>query len=355
MDDFLIIGGGIAGLSAGARLAALGRVTLLEAETALGYHASGRSAALYEGRLGQGPVMELTAAGIAYFEAEGLLSARGMMFIAKAGEEAALDADIAEMGVEEVGLDEARRLLPVLDPAKVTRAAYHEAAWDIDTDRLLQGFARSLRTNGRIVTGARVSTLRRTATGWEAEAGGETYEGRTLVNAAGAWADSIAALAGIASPGFTPKRRSMARVAAPEGHDPKLWPMTLGAGESFYMKPDAGALLISPADAEPMPPQDAWAEDAVLAEGIARWEDRVTTPVTRMIANWAGLRTFAPDGLPVIGPAPADPAFLWCAGQGGVGMQTSPAASALLADLVAGRSGSLAPATRAAFSPARFG
>ena len=158
-----------------------------------------------------------------------------------------------------------------------------------------------------------------------------------LVNAAGAWADDIARLADIAPIGLTPKRRSMARVAAPEGYDPRDWPMVIGAGESWYMKPDAGALLISPADAEPAEPHDAWADDMVLATGIAGWEAHVTTPVTRMIANWAGLRTFSPDGNLVIGPAPEDPAFLWCAGQGGYGFQTAPAASRLLADLAGGR------------------
>ena len=355
MDDFLIIGGGIAGTSAGARLATLGRVTLLEAEPALGYHTSGRSAALYEGHLGTDTTMRLNLASRGYFEAEGLLSPRGLLFIARPGEEAALDADIAEMDLAEVSLDEAQALLPVLDRARLSRAAYHPEAWDIDTDRLLQGFARALRQNGQIVTGARVGAIHRTATGWAVEAAGATYEARMLVNAAGAWADRVAALAGLAPLGLTPLKRSMARVAAPEGHDPRRWPMTLGAGESFYMKPDAGALLISPADASPAEPHDAWADDMVLAEGIAAWEERVTTPVTRMIANWAGLRTFAPDGQIVIGRAPGDPSFLWCAGQGGFGMQTSPGASAVLADIVADRAGAMDPALRAAISPARFG
>lgn len=354
MDDFLIIGGGIAGTSAGARLAQFGTVTLLEAETALGYHASGRSAALYEPNYGPAAIRALSHASADEFHASGLRTPRGMLFVGKAGDEDTLARHIAEFELEPLSPAEAARLLPVLDPDRVTCAGHHEAAWDVDTDLMIQRYARALRQNGQIVTGARVDAIRRTATGWEVTAKGATHAARVLVNAAGAWADEIAKAAGIAPLGLIPKRRSMARVAAPEGHDPRSWPMTLGAGEAWYMKPDAGALLISPADATPCDPHDAWADDMTLAEGIAGWEEHVTTPVARMLANWAGLRTFASDGEPVIGPAPADPAFLWCAGQGGYGFQSAPAASRLLADLAAGRAPELDPAVIAAVSPARF-
>jgi len=357
MDDFLIIGGGIAGTSAGARLAALGSVTLLEAEDALGYHASGRSAALFEQQYGLAATVALSRASADYHGHAngGVLNPRGIMFIGGDGDEEALAADIAEIGLHRIGIDEARAMVPVLNPEVVTLAAWHEEAWDIDTDRLIQNFAREIRANGQIVTRAQVTAIRRTATGWAVDASGETYGARRLVNAAGAWVDMIARMAGIAPLGFTPKRRSMARVAAPEGHDVNRWPMVFGAGEAWYMKPDAGALLISPADAAPVEPHDAWADDMVLATGIAGWEAHVTTPVTRMIANWAGLRTFSPDGNLVLGPSPQDPDFLWCAGQGGYGFQTAPAASQFLADLVAGTPSPLDGVTRAALDPARFG
>ena len=356
MDDFLIIGGGIAGVSAGARLAALGRVTLLEAESALGYHASGRSAALYERQYGLPPVVALArASGDELGQADGgVLSPRGLMFVGGPGDEAQHEQEVAAFGLTRLSIAEAQSILPVLGAGKVTLAAYHDDAYDIDTDRLLQSYARALRRNGRIVTGAPVTGIQRSAAGWEVTAAGQTYAAKTLVNAAGAWADTLASLAGIAPLGLAPLRRSIARVAAPPGQDVSRWPMTIGAGERWYMKPDAGALLISPADAEPAPPHDAWADDMVLATGIARWEAHVTTPVTRMIANWAGLRTFAPDRNLVIGPDPSDPTFLWCAGQGGYGFQTAPAASRFLADLVAGRSPEIDSATQRAILPARF-
>lgn len=356
MDDFLIIGGGIAGTSAGARLAALGSVTLLEAEPALAYHASGRSAALFEQQYGLASTVALSQASAAdYTAAEGVLSPRGILFLARPGEEDKLAADIADIGLTHITPAEAQVLVPVLDAGRLVGAGYHAETWDIDTDLVVQSYARTIRSGGRVVTKAKVTAIDRTATGWAVQAGGESYEARTLVNAAGAWADEIAALAGIAPLGFIPKRRSMARVSAPDGHDVSRWPMTFGAGEAWYMKPDAGALLISPADADPAEPHDAWADDMTLATGIAGWEEHVTTPVTRMIANWAGLRTFSPDGNLVIGPSPHDPSFLWFAGQGGYGFQTAPAASQLLADRAAGRTPALDAATIAATDPARYG
>ncbi len=354
MDDFLVIGGGIAGLSAGARLAELGRVTLLEAEDALGTHASGRSAALHEGNYGLPPVVALARASYDALEQDGLLSPRGLMFIGGPSDEEQHAREIASFGLHSLSIDEARAHIPVLDPSRVTLAAWHEAAYDIDTDRLMQGYARAIRTNGQIETRARVAALRRLPNGWEADTGGKTYTAHRLVNAAGAWVDEIARLAGLPPLGFTPMRRSMACVPAPEGHDASHWPMTLGAGESWYMKPDGGSLFISPADSEPTEPHDAWADDMTLAEGIAGWEAHVTTPVTRMISNWAGLRTFAPDNNLVIGPAPTDDTFLWFAGQGGYGFQTAPAASQLLADRAAGRPPSIDKATQSATSPTRF-
>ena len=357
VQDFLIIGGGIAGISAAARLSHLGHVTVLEAESAPGYHASGRSAATYEEFYGLPPVIALTQASKSYLQSGngGVLSPRGMMIVAGAQDHGTFLHDAAAMHLAQISLAEARAMVPILNPQTVAFAAFGASAQDIDTDRLLQNFARELRANGgQIISSARVSAIRRTRAGWQVDSVKGTHAATMLVNVAGAWVDQIATLAGIEPLGFTPYRRSMARIPAPGGHDVSRWPMMFGPGESWYAKPDAGALLVSPAEEHLMEPHDAFADDMVLAEGLARYEDMVTEPVTRLLSNWAGLRTFAPDRCLVIGAAPQDPAFFWLAGQGGYGFQTAPAASQLVADLVAGRPSELGADLVAALSPARL-
>ena len=355
--DFLIIGGGIAGVSAAAALSALGRVLLVEAEDHLAHHASGRSAAMYEPRYGKPAVVELSlASGDLFRSLPGLLSDRGLMILGGPGEEDALAADAAAMHLEPIPVAAARAMIPILNPAAITAVAFSPEAWDLDTDMLLQHFAKAARGNGaQIVTGARVTALTRDGDGWRAGWTGGSTSARIVVNAAGAWADTVAAMAGVAGLGLIPHRRSMARLPAPGGHDVSKWPMIFGAGETWYAKPDAGALIVSPADEDPMEPHDAWADDMVLAEGLARYEAMVTEPVTRLLSNWAGLRTFAPDRVPVIGMAPAVQGFFWLAGQGGYGFQSSAAAARLAADLIGGRAPALPADLMAALSPARFG
>jgi glycine/D-amino acid oxidase-like deaminating enzyme len=352
MHDVLIIGGGIAGVSAAARLSALGSVLLLEAEPNLAHHASSRSAAIFLQSYGAPSTVALNRASRPELEARGVLSPRGLLTLAAAGEEDSFARSMANLEADEIGLSEARVLLPILGP-NVTRAAFSEDTLDLDTDRLLQGFLREARANGADVrTRAGVTAIQRTERGWEVEAEDEGREARMLVNAAGPWADRVAQLAGLPPIGVMPLRRSMARVPAPV--DPSGWPMVEGAGESWYMKPDAGALLVSPADEDPAEPHDAWADDLVLAEGLARFEAHVSMEVTRLLASWAGLRTFAPDRQLVLGPDPLEPTFLWCAGHGGYGFQTSCAASRHLAEVAGAMSPTLGPDMAAALSPVRF-
>ena len=355
MIDFLVIGGGIAGVSAAARLSALGSVTLLEGEDALAYHASGRSAALFEQNYGKPSTVALNKASHAFHVAANVLSPRGLMLIGDAETAAAFAADQETMHLQSITVQEAKTMVPILDETVVDRAAYDDAASDIDTDKLVQTFARMARQNGATIsTKARVTSIERTANGWAVTAGDETFEARHLVNAAGAWVDQIAQMAGVAPLGFTPLRRSMARIPAPGGHDVSRWPMMFGPGEHWYAKPDAGALIVSPAEEDPVTPHDAYTDDMVLAEGLARYEANVTEPVTRLLSSWAGLRTFSRDRTLVIGRDPHDPAFIWCAGQGGYGMQSAPAASQLLHDLVGDTPSELPQDTVAALSPQRF-
>lgn len=356
MSDVLIIGGGIAGISAAARLAPHAKVTLLEGEDSLAYHASGRSAALYEPHYGLPPVVALSLASGDFFRAlPNLLTPRGLMIVAGLDGRAQFDHDCADMNLAQIGIDAARAMVPILNPETIAHAGYGAHAWDIDTDLLIADFAKTARAHGaQIVAKARVTALRRAGGKWRLETTQGRFSGEIIVNAAGPWADDVAQMAGIAAKGITPMRRSMARIPAPTGMDVARWPMVFGAGEAWYMKPDAGALIVSPAEEHPMPPQDAFADDMVLAEGLARYEAMVTAPVTRLIASWAGLRSFAPDRVPVIGADGQEPSFFWAAGLGGYGFQTADAASRLLAGLVLGRAPEFEPELVKALTPARF-
>lgn len=353
MDDFLIIGGGIAGLTAGAHLAAHGTVTLLEAEDVLGYHASSRSAAIFIPTYGAPSVKALSLASARDLHDTGLTRPRGVMAVGRAGEEEKLAHVAADLSLSPIPVADALSFVPILDPTVITCAAHREEAWDIDTDALLQLYAKRVRANGRVVTRAPVTAIRR-GDGWEVEAGEVTYRARTLVNAAGPWADRVAEQAGLAPIGIRPLRRSMARIDVPGGTDARDWPMLIGANEDWYAKPDAGALIVSPSEEDPSDPMDAWADDMVLAEGLMHFEQHITGEVTRMLANWAGLRTFSPDRQLVIGADPAAPDFYWMAGQGGYGFQTAPAAGRLLAALVTGTAPEVPPDIVGACDPARF-
>lgn len=356
MIDFLVIGGGIAGTSVGARLSHHGQVVVLERETALAYHASGRSAAMFEESYGLPSTIALNEASRDYhFTANGgVTSPRGLMLIGTDDNAEAYTSDLAAMRLTEISMDDARAMVPILNPS-VTRVGFDAGAWDLDTDRLVQNFASEIRANGGDVrTNAEVTAITRTATGWDVIIGGETLSALNLVNAAGPWVDVVAEMAGITPIGITPMRRSMARIPAPGGHDVSGWPMLFGPGETWYAKPDAGALIVSPAEEELMPPMDAWADDMVLAEGLARYEEHVTEPVTRLLSNWAGLRSFAPDRNLVLGPDCTDASFIWMAGQGGYGFQTAPAASKLVADLVTGTPPEIAADMVAKLNPHRF-
>ncbi len=348
-----IIGGGIAGVSAAAALAEAGaEVTLFEAEDALGYHASGRSAAMYVGDYGNDTVRALNRVSYPHLTQAGVLSPRMVVMVALDHEVPIFEATVADFGMEEISLPDAHAMLPILG-ADVTRAARYGGALDIDTHELLMMYAGKAKDRGaRFLTGAKVDGIE---AGWTIHAGDEAIACDIVVNAAGAWADQVAALAGVAPLGLQPFRRSMARLPAPGGQDVSGWPMLFGPGESWYAKPDAGGLIVSPGDEDPVEPMDAWADDMVLAEGLARYEAHVSEPVTRVETNWAGLRTFAPDRSLVIGEASGAPGFFWLAGQGGYGFQTAPAAAGHLAHLVMSSEALVDTGVAASLSPDRFG
>ncbi|MDF2233935.1 FAD-dependent oxidoreductase [Albimonas sp. CAU 1670] len=366
-SDILVIGAGIAGVGAGAMAAAAGaRVCVLEAEATPAYHTTGRSAAIYIRNYG-GPVLRAVndAAHPAFMDPEGfsggaiegaLLSRRGVLTIATDDELEGLEASFAESkGLERLTGPEAEALFPLLKKGRVAAASLEPDASDIDVDRLFQGFARMLRrAGGRIVTGARVGKIERVGDVWRVETPAGVFEAPALVNAAGAWADEVAEMAGAKRLGIVPKRRSAAILPLPAGVDSSAWPLIDPVAFDWYAKPQSGSLMVSPADEDPVAPMDAWPDDMVLAEGLDRFAQAMDYEVTRVERAWAGLRSFAPDETPVVGFAPETEGFFWLAGQGGHGIQTSPALSALAGALLTGGAPAMDAGTVAALSPARF-
>lgn len=360
--DILVIGGGIAGISAAARLAPDAFVTLLEAEKMIGYHSTGRSAAIFIRNYGNATLRALNAASATFLTnpediCDGsLLSPRGEMLIATPEDVAHFEAYLdGSDGLQTLTPKEALELVPILREDAITAAAIEWDAQDIDVDRMLQGFVRRLRGHGgRIVTDAPVRSITRDNGVWTVVTPAGVFSTPVLINAAGGWADAVAKMAGVRPVGLTPLRRSAALIPAPAGYDIGRWPLFANAGEQWYAKPEAGKLLISPSEEDPVEPHDLWADDMVIAEGLHRYEQAVTVPVARVERSWAGMRTFASDRTPVVGFAPDADGFFWLAGQGGYGMQTAPALSQLTADLCLGRPPALAQVVLDALRPDRL-
>lgn len=360
--DIIVIGGGIAGVSAAAELAASARVTLIEGEAQLGYHSTGRSAAVFIRNYGNATLRALNTAAAPLLEApegvsdQSLLSPRGELMIATEEEQDELESYCAgATGIEPLAPDEAVKMVPILRRDRIAAAAIEPDAQNIDVDRMLQGYARLFRARGgQVVTGAPVHAITRGHSAWQVGVGDQTLTAPVIVNASGAWADQVARMAGVSPVGIQPFRRSAAIIPAPDGYDVKSWPVVVSASESWYAKPDAGKLMVSPADEDPVEPHDAWVDDMVLAEGLHRFEQAVTIPVTRVEHSWAGLRSFAPDRSPVVGFAPQVEGFFWLAGQGGYGVQTAPALARLTAALITGGVAEIADETIRALSPDRF-
>ena len=340
MSDFLVIGGGIAGAAAGFFLREHGDVTLLEAEPAPGLHATGRSAALLSEYFGGAAVRAMTTESRAFYAAPPpgfaetpLLRPRGALAIGTGSAfEAALAAgSAAPEPAYELNRVEARRLLPVLRPDAGWRALLRPGVCDVDVTAVLDGFLRGIRSSGgKLVTDARVRALRRSGGVWHVETAAGTFRAPVVVNATGAWADEVAALAGVPRAGLVPRRRTLALLSAPTGAD--SWPLLTDVPETCYLKPGSGGLLLSPADTGPMWPGRPQPDEPAIAAALARLETLTTLRVRRVVRSWAGLRSAAGHDEPVIGAG--GPGFHWLAGLGGYGVQIAPAAGRLLAGLV---------------------
>ncbi|GAA6191460.1 FAD-dependent oxidoreductase [Phaeobacter sp. NW0010-22] len=346
--EYAVIGAGIAGASVAAELAGDASVVLVEMESQPGYHTTGRSAAMFAPGYGPQPVRALTRASADFFcsPPEGfsevdLLSPRDVIMVARSDQTDALDDLIAELAseaaVERIDAQDLRDRHPLF------RAGYAEAGMldrggsEIDVNALHQGYLNQFRQrNGQLHTKFESSDLTFDGKVWHLTAGTEVIRAAKVINAAGAWADEVGQKAGAERIGLVPMRRTALTVEAPEGVDIDALPLVVDIDEEFYMKPEAGRLLISPANEDPMAPCDAQPEELDIAFCIDRIERAFDIQVQRIKTKWAGLRSFVPDKSPVVGFSVKAPHFFWLAGQGGYGIQTAPALARCAAALISG-------------------
>lgn len=346
--DFLIIGGGVAGLSAAARLARHGKVAVLEAEEALGYHSSGRSATFSHYGIGNNAVRALTAYSRGFFleHAEPpLCRISTALFVATEEMLPALAALQAEMAKFTDSLNPAeptelqRRFPPLRTGADaIVAGIVFPEGLRLDSDAMLQAYARTVRQSGGTVrTGQRIIGIERSGPDWHVEtASGENWSAPILINAAGAWADAVAGLAGVAPLKLRPLKRTIIVVDPPAGADARDWPFVKTAVDDFYILPESGRLMASPVDEVESDPCDVQPEEYDVALAASKVEQYTTLPVSRIAHRWAGLRTFTPDRVPTAGFAPGAAGFFWLAGQGGYGLQTAPAMAEAVESLITG-------------------
>lgn len=342
--DYIVVGGGIAGASAGYALAAHGSVLVLERESTCGQHSTGRSAALFTECYGDSVVRRLAIASRRFLEdppdgfaATPILSPRSVMFIATERQLPTLDAATADFqhyvpSVRRVEKREAMSLCGVVRDEHLAGALLEPGAMDIDVHTLHQGFLRGIRgRGGQVRTSSPVTAIDR-GERWVVSTPEATFAGDVIVNAAGAWCDQVAMLAGVDPVGLTPMRRTAFTFAGPGGHE--AWPMVVDIDEDFYFKPEGPHILASPTDETPMEPCDVRHEEIDVAIGIERIQAATTLEIRHVKHAWAGLRSFVADRRPVVGEDPGHPGFYWLAGQGGFGIKTSPAMGRTLAALV---------------------
>ena len=347
--DFIVVGAGIAGASAAFELARHGRVAVLERESQPGYHTTGRSAAMYIENYGPPVVRRLASASGKFlfsppegFSEHALLEPRGALVIARVDQRGVFEEELAaarRSSATVLDIDGARacELVPVLRPGYVAAAIHEPEARGIDVHALHHGFLRGLKAaDGELVTDAEVKEMRRADGLWRVDTAAGAFAAPVVVNASGAWADEIAALAGAAPIGLTPCRRTAFTFDPPDGVAVESWPLTIDVEEQFYFKPEAGRILGSPADETPMPPCDVQPDELDVAVAVDRIQRATTLDIRRLTHRWAGLRSFVDDHVPVVGFDPKIEGFFWLAGQGGIGIMTSPAMARVASALARG-------------------
>ncbi len=346
--DYAVIGAGIGGVSIAYELARAGSsVLILEQESQPAFHTTGRSAAMYARGYGNHAVRALTTASQDFYfkpqagfdQAPMIGPAVGCLFVARANQLEALAHHAGELGqdiddVRRLTPDEACAMVPILDPAYVAAAVYEPYSASLDVNEIHGNYLRQAKAHGaQLQVNAPLQQADYDGVNWALTAGGTDLRARKLVNAAGAWADKVARLAGVAPVGIQPMRRTAIIFDAPAAHPPGDWPLLLDVDDGFYFKSEAGKILASPCDETPMDAHDVAPDELDVAICADRVMQATTLDIRRIDHKWAGLRSFAPDRAPVIGPDPANPAFVWMAGQGGYGIQMGPALARACAGL----------------------
>jgi D-arginine dehydrogenase len=338
-----VIGAGIAGASIAAHLATTQKVLMLEMEDRPGYHTTGRSAASFEPNYGPPPILAFTRASAAFFKdppkgfTDGpILSPRLSLFFEAEGQEQFTKILLTHSAnLEEVSEQEAIKLFPILRHGYSKRSFLDIHTGDLDVDLLHRGYLRMFKAaDGTLLNQSPAQTITKSASNWQIQTPTATFKAPIIVNAAGAWGDVIAKMAGIAPIGLIPKRRSIGVVPVTNYPNFANWPMVTDNAETWYAKPQSGKLIVSSADATPVEPHDAYGDDMAIAEGVERLMNATTLEVIHLDHSWGGLRNFAPDGNPVIGFDPSADGFFWLIGQGGYGIQSAPALSRSAAALV---------------------
>ena len=348
--DVLIIGAGMAGASAAYFLAPHANVLILEREAQPGYHATGRSAALYSETYGNAVVRAITTASRPFYfdPPEGfspypLVTPRGALIVGAAADHDTLRQTLDSMRALVPNIawwtqEQILQRVPVLRPETAVFGVYEPDAMDMDVHGIHQGFLRGAKAAGaQLVCNAGVSHIRHDGRAWCVETPAGQFSAPILVNAAGAWCDELAQLAGVRPVGLVPMRRTAFTCEVPKSVQIQDWPLVIDAAETFYFKPEAGLLLVSPANADPVPAQDVQPEELDVAMAVDRLEMATTLQIRQVRRKWAGLRSFVADKTPVVGFAPDAPGFFWLAGQGGYGIQTAPAMGELAAALLRGQ------------------
>jgi D-arginine dehydrogenase len=362
--DAVVIGAGMAGATAAAALSATHKVALVEAEEQAGYHTTGRSAAIWILNYGPPEVRVLTGLSRDFFlhppadfADAPLGTGRQIIYLAPPDEVPALDALLDQkLGIEEIDLAEVKARVPAYIEGYAVRAGLEPHSFDMDVAALHQGFLKRLRSRGGVLRlRSRAGRIERKGADWHVEvSGGAVVRAPVVVNAAGAWGDEVAIMAGVAPIGLVPCRRTAA-IIDPAPYDVSNWPLVQGAAHTWYIRPEARSkLMVTPCDETPMHAHDVQADELDVAIGIDRMQQALGIEVRRVEHSWAGLRTFSPDRNFAFGFDAAIPGFFWCVGQGGYGIQTAPAAGELTAALVAGRDPGPAAAIVAAINPNRF-